>query len=91
MHAMREGSSKGESDLLRGMSEGQEAEGDPEEERGMKAAIPEENILRLSVRGASVPHAVVYSWRKSRSWKRRSLSRSGDSWTHTLNASESFG
>ena len=36
MHAMREGSSKGESDLLRGMSEGQEAEGDPEEdsERG---------------------------------------------------------
>ena len=41
MHAMREGSSNGESDLLRGMPEGQEAERDPEEERGMKAAIPE--------------------------------------------------
>ena len=39
MHAMREGSSNGESDLLRGMSEGQEAEEDPEEdeERGVKA------------------------------------------------------
>ena len=43
MHAMREGSSNGESDLLRGMPEGQEAEGDPEgdEEGWVKAAIPE--------------------------------------------------
>ena len=42
MHAMREGSSKGESDLLRGMPEGQEAEGDPEEDpEGVKATIPD--------------------------------------------------
>ena len=41
MHAMREGSSKIGSGLLRGMPEGQEAEGDPEEERGVKATIPE--------------------------------------------------
>ena len=43
MHAMREGSSNGESGLLRRMSEEQEAEEDPEEdeERGMKATIPE--------------------------------------------------
>ena len=41
MRAMREGSSKGGSGLLRGMPEGQEAEGDPEEEGGMKATIPE--------------------------------------------------
>ena len=43
MHAMREGSSKGESDLLRGMPEGQEAEGDPEggREGWVKATIPD--------------------------------------------------
>ena len=41
MRAMREDSSKIGSGLLRGMSEGQEAEGDPEEEGGVKATIPE--------------------------------------------------
>ena len=42
MRAMREDSSKIGSGLLRGMSEGQEAEGDPEEEGGVKATIPSE-------------------------------------------------
>ena len=47
MHAMREDSTKGESDLLRRMLEGPQAkedqEGDPEgdAERGVKATIPE--------------------------------------------------
>ena len=41
MRRVRESSSKGGSGLLQGMPEGQEAEGDPEEEGGMKATIPE--------------------------------------------------
>ena len=41
MRRVRESSSKGGSGLLQGMPEGQEAEGDAEEEGGMKATIPE--------------------------------------------------
>ena len=43
MHSMREGPEGKDSSEMRGMSEGQEAEGDPEgdEERGVKATIPE--------------------------------------------------